>query len=101
MKNTVQVGFWEKLARIILKNRITILVILSALTIFFGYQWKNLSMTYTEANLLPKDHIANKEYQKFLDKFGEEGNLVVIGFQDKNFVLHSLLLSLTALTDRS
>lgn len=85
MKNAIQVGFWEKLARIILKNRITILVLLSALTIFLGFQWKNLSMTYTEANLLPKDHIANKEYQKFLDKFGEEGNLVVIGFQDKSF----------------
>ncbi|WP_428231125.1 efflux RND transporter permease subunit [Flavobacterium sp.] len=85
MKNAVQVGFWEKLARIILKNRIVILVILSALTIFLGYQWKNLAMTYTEANLLPKDHIVNKQYQKFLDKFGEEGNLVVIGFQDPKF----------------
>ncbi|KQB40885.1 efflux RND transporter permease subunit [Flavobacterium aquidurense] len=85
MKNAVQVGFWEKLARIILKNRIVILVILSALTIFLGYQWKNLSMTYTEANLLPKDHIVNKQYQQFLDKFGEEGNLVVIGFQDPKF----------------
>ncbi|WP_374174179.1 RND family transporter [Flavobacterium tructae] len=85
MKNAVQVGFWEKLARIILKNRISILVGVAALTIFLGYQWKNLSMTYTEANLLPKNHIANKDYQKFLDKFGEEGNLVVIGFQDKKF----------------
>ncbi|WP_264553220.1 efflux RND transporter permease subunit [Flavobacterium sp. N2038] len=85
MKNTIQVGFWEKLARIILKNRITLLVIVAALTIFLGYQWKNLSMTYTEANLLPKNHIANKDYQKFLDKFGEEGNLVVIGFQDPKF----------------
>ncbi|MFH6993177.1 RND family transporter [Flavobacterium sp. FlaQc-48] len=85
MKNAVQVGFWEKLARIILKNRILILVILSALTIFLGYQWKNLAMTYTEANLLPKDHIVNKQYQQFLDKFGEEGNLVVIGFQDPKF----------------
>ncbi|KAF2335686.1 efflux RND transporter permease subunit [Flavobacterium daemonense] len=85
MKNAIQVGFWEKLARIILKNRITILVIVAALTIFLGFQWKNLSMTYTEANLLPKNHIANKNYQKFLDKFGEEGNLVVIGFQDPKF----------------
>ncbi|RZJ55944.1 MAG: RND family transporter [Flavobacterium sp.] len=85
MKNTIQVGFWEKLARIILKNRITILVILTALTIFLAFQWKNLSMTYTEANLLPKNHIANKDYQKFLDKFGEEGNLIVIGFKDPNF----------------
>ncbi|OIV43425.1 efflux RND transporter permease subunit [Flavobacterium johnsoniae] len=85
MKNAIQVGFWEKLARIILKNRITILVILSILTIFLALQWRNLSMTYTEANLLPKDHIANKEYQKFLDKFGEEGNLIVIGFKDPKF----------------
>ncbi len=85
MKNAIQVGFWEKLARIILKNRITILVLVAALTIFLGYQWKNLSMTYTEANLLPKNHVANKDYQKFLDKFGEEGNLVVIGFQDPKF----------------
>ncbi|MEN2402146.1 efflux RND transporter permease subunit [Flavobacterium sp. MC2016-06] len=85
MKNTIQVGFWEKLARIILKNRKAILVALSALTIFLAIQWKNLAMTYTEANLLPKNHIANKDYQKFLDKFGEEGNLIVIGFKDPNF----------------
>ena len=85
MKNAIQVGFWEKLARIILKNRITILVVVTAITIFLGYQWKNLAMTYTEANLLPKNHIANKDYQKFLSKFGEEGNLVVIGFKDKRF----------------
>ncbi|CAD0005435.1 efflux RND transporter permease subunit [Flavobacterium chungangense] len=85
MKNSIQVGFWEKIARIILKNRITILVIVAAITVFLAFQWKNLAMTYTEANLLPKDHIANKEYQKFLDKFGEEGNLVVIGFKDPNF----------------
>ena len=85
MKNKIQVGFWEKIARIILKNRITILIIVAAITIFLALQWKNLAMTYTEANLLPKDHIANKEYQKFLDKFGEEGNLVVIGFQDPDF----------------
>ncbi|KFC60571.1 transporter [Flavobacterium gilvum] len=85
MKNSVQNGFWEKLARIILKNRITLLIIVSLITIFLGYQWKNLSMTYTEANLLPKNHVANKDYQKFLDKFGEEGNLIVIGFQDPKF----------------
>ena len=85
MKNSIQNGFWEKLARIILKNRIPILIGVVLTTIFLGYQWKNLSMTYTEANLLPKNHIANKEYQKFLDKFGEEGNLIVIGIKDPKF----------------
>jgi hypothetical protein len=42
-------------------------------------------MTYTEANLLPKKHIVNQQYDDFLSKFGEEGNLIVIGFKDPNF----------------
>jgi hypothetical protein len=85
MKRALKVGFWEMIARIILKNRITILIVILALTVFLGYQWKNLSMTYTEANLLPQKHIVNKQYKDFLDKFGEEGNLIVIGFNDKTF----------------
>ena len=85
MRKAAKVGFWEKLARIILKNRIAILVVIAALTLFLGLQWKNLSMTYTEANLLPKDHPANKQYEQFLHTFGEEGNLIVIGFKDPSF----------------
>lgn len=85
MKKKLTVGFWETIARIVLKNRITILGIILALTIFLAFQWKNLAMTYTEANLLPKKHIVNKQYQDFLDKFGEEGNLIVIGFKDDAF----------------
>ena len=85
MKKKLKVGFWEWIARVILKNRITILIIIAIITVFLGFQWKNLGMTYTEANLLPKKHLVNKQYQDFLDKFGEEGNLIVIGFKDKTF----------------
>jgi predicted RND superfamily exporter protein len=48
-------------------------------------QWKNMRFTYTEANLLPDRHEINKEYKDFLDKFGEEGNLIVIGVKDSAF----------------
>lgn len=85
MKRALKVGFWEWIARIILKNRITILCVIFSLTVFLGLQWKNLSMTFTEANLLPQKHIVNQQYQDFLNKFGEEGNLIVIGIQDKRF----------------
>jgi len=85
MKKKLTVGFWETIARIVLKNRITILAIILAMTIFLALQWKNLAMTYTEANLLPKKHIVNQQYEDFLNKFGEEGNLIVIGFKDKTF----------------
>ena len=85
MENTKENGFWEKLSNRILKNRILILISILIISIFFGLQWRNLSLSYQEANLLPKDHIANIQYNQFLDKFGEEGNLIVIGFQDKTF----------------
>ncbi|PKB16362.1 RND family transporter [Flavobacterium sp. 5] len=85
MKKKITVGFWETIARIVLKNRITILGAILAITIFLAFQWKNLGMTYTEANLLPKKHIVNKQYQDFLNKFGEEGNLIVIGFKNNTF----------------
>ena len=85
MGNTENKGFWEKLAALILKNRLAILIAVLAITIFLGLQWRNLSMTYQEANLLPKDHNANIEYNQFLGKFGEEGNLIVVGFQDNTF----------------
>lgn len=76
---------WEKIARIILKNRITILTIIGLVTVFMAFQWRNVHMTYTEANLLPKNHPVNTEYAGFTDRFGEEGNLIVIGVQDKRF----------------
>ncbi|AWI24796.1 efflux RND transporter permease subunit [Flavobacterium pallidum] len=85
MKKRINPGFWEAVARIILKNRNFILGIIAAITIFLGWQCKNLAMTYTEANLLPQKHIVNQQYADFLDKFGEEGNLVVIGVKDNAF----------------
>ena len=78
-------GFWELVARVVLRNKILMLSIVVLITIFLGLQWKNISFTYTEANLLPDDDRANVEYNAFLDKFGEEGNLVIIGL--KNDVL--------------
>ncbi|HBK83716.1 MAG TPA: transporter, partial [Flavobacterium sp.] len=47
-----------------------------------GLQWQNMRFTFTEANLLPDDHSVNRDYQSFLNKFGEEGNLIVVGFKD-------------------
>ena len=85
MKKKLTAGFWEFIAGIILRNRIFISVGIVMLTIFLAMQWKNVGMTYTEANLLPKNHQANKDYTQFLNVFGEEGNLVVIGIKDNRF----------------
>jgi predicted RND superfamily exporter protein len=85
MNRFFSVGFWETIARIILRNRITILVIVIALTVLMAMQWKHMRFSYTEANLLPKDHPVNSDYEAFLKVFGEEGNLIVLGIQDEKF----------------
>ncbi len=75
-------GFWNALAGVILRNRAIIFLVIIGITVFLGFQWKNMRFSYTEANLLPYDHEVNIEYQKFLDKFGEEGNLIVMAVKD-------------------
>nr|WP_314834930.1 MMPL family transporter [uncultured Flavobacterium sp.] len=78
-------GFWELIARVVLRNRILMLSIIVAITALLALQWKNIHFTFTEANMLPDDNIANVEYNAFLNKFGEEGNLIIIGVKDKTF----------------
>lgn len=85
MKKKLKVGFWEFIARIVLKNRIVILGIIVLITVILALQWKNIRFSFTEANLLPDNHIINKEYNSFLDEFGEEGNLIVVGVQNEAF----------------
>ena len=75
-------GFWERVARIILRNRILILFLVAGLTFFFAMQWDNMRFSNSQANLLPDDHPINIEYQNFLRQFGEEGNAVVFAVND-------------------
>ena len=77
-------GFWQKISKIILNNRIVIIISLGLITYFFSTNWDNIRFTYTEANLLPENHPENIKYKKFTDKFGEEGNLVVISVKDSS-----------------
>jgi len=75
-------SFWTKVAGIILRNRYLVLIIIAGITTFLASQMKYMKFSYTEANLLPENHIANLEYNTFLEIFGEEGNLVILGVKD-------------------
>ncbi len=76
-------NFWDFIASKILRNRIGLLGVVALFTLFMASQWKYIKFTNTEANLLPATEKANIEYKAFLEKFGEEGNLIVIGIQDQ------------------
>lgn len=74
--------FWTRISRIIIKGRFLILLLLGIATYFMTTQWEHMRFSYTEANLMPKDHEVNIQYDQFLEYFGEEGNVIVIGIKD-------------------
>lgn len=75
-------NIWAAVSRIILKGRIPILIVLALITYFLASQMKYMRLSYTEANLLPKNHEVNVEYDRFLKIFGEEGNIIILAIDD-------------------
>lgn len=75
-------NIWVFVSRIILKGRVPILIILGIITYLLASQIQYIRLSYTEANLLPKDHEANVEYDHFLKIFGEEGNIIALAVKD-------------------
>src|SRR5690606_10253680 len=75
-------GIWPKVARIMLRNRIFILLCIVGFTVFMGLQWKNIRFSNTESIILPEHHPASLQYKDFTDLFGEEGNAIVLAIKD-------------------
>lgn len=76
---------WIRVSRIILRNKILLLTLLALLTLFLGYHALKVEMSYEYASMLPKKDRAYQDNQKFVEVFGEEGNLIIIGTQDSTF----------------
>ena len=72
---------WEKIARIILRFRWMLLILLLAITGVMGYHASRVQMSYEFAKAIPTDNPKYQAYQAFRRQFGEDGNLLVIGIQ--------------------
>jgi len=76
---------WIRFSRVILRNRILLLIILGLVTLFMAYQATRVEMSYEYSQLLPQKDTAYIDYQNFKNIFGEEGNLIVFGVVDPDF----------------
>lgn len=75
---------WQRLGRFILQNRLLLLIILAGLTGFMGYQASKVQLSYDFSRAIPTNNPKYKAYQEFKKKFGEDGNLLVIGIQTES-----------------
>ncbi len=77
--------FWTKVAHIILKNRVVILILILGLAGFMAYQIQFLKLDYGYAGLLPDSHPVSQNLKEFQKIFGEDATIVLLGFEDPDF----------------
>lgn len=81
---------WLRLAKFVLKNRLPLLIVLFAATAVMGYFASKVTLSYEFAKAIPSDNPKYLDYVAFRQKFGDDGNLLVIAVQtDKIFDLRT------------
>jgi predicted RND superfamily exporter protein len=81
---------WHSLGKFILKYRLPLLLILAAITGFMVYHASKVQLSYDFSRAIPINNSKYKTYQEFRKKFGEDGNLLVIGIQTDHFFTEKL-----------
>src|SRR5215203_7254114 len=88
---------WKKLGETVLRNRFVLLTILGLITVFMAWQASKVQLSYEFAKAIPTDHPKYIAYQEFKKKFGEDGNLLVIGIQTNSLFQQPLFNDYAAL----
>ena len=91
---------WQALGKAVLKFRIPLIIALVLLTVFMGYHASKVQMSYDFSRAIPTDHPKYKAYLEFKKTFGEDGNLLTIGFTSANFFEVNQFNALTGFQDR-
>lgn len=71
---------WKSIAGKILRNKLAFIIAISIVSAFMIYETCQIKLSYDFARVLPADDPAYVEYMNFKKKFGEDGNVMVIGY---------------------
>jgi|JI7StandDraft_1071085.scaffolds.fasta_scaffold08233_2 predicted RND superfamily exporter protein len=75
---------WAKFAAFVLRYRVGCLVFVGIFTVVMGYYASKAQLSYNMAKVIPADDPDYLEYLDFKGKFGEDGNVLVIGVRNKD-----------------
>ena len=71
--------FWQATSQFILKNRTVLLGLVVLLTGFMGFQASKVRLSYELAKILPASDPNFQLYEAFKARYGEDGNVLVMG----------------------
>ena len=78
-------NMWKRLAKFVLKNRLLLLILLFTSTALMAFFAGKIKLSYEFSKAIPVDNPKYKDYLSFKEKFGDDGNLLVIGVQTDHF----------------
>ena len=73
---------WQFLVRLILRNRLTIIIVIGLLTAFMAWKGSEIKMSYEMARMLPESDPITQEYEHFKTQFGQDGSIIFIAIKD-------------------
>ena len=76
---------WKKFASHLLRNKLLFTSIILLISGIMGYEASKIELSYEFAKILPDNDPTFIDYKNFKKQFGEDGNVMVVGFQDKDF----------------
>lgn len=76
---------WATIGRFVLRYKYILLIVLAALTAVSAYWAMQVGLSYEFGKAIPTNDPVNITYQEFKKKYGEDGNMIVIGVQSENF----------------
>ncbi len=76
---------WFRLGKAVLQNRILLLSSLLVVTVFMGYHASKIELSYELNRAIPTDNPKYQAYLDFKNRFGDDGNMMVIGIQTDSF----------------
>ena len=76
---------WQRLAKFVLKKRLLLLIVLFAITVVMGFFASKIQLSYEFSKAIPTDNPKYQDYLSCKKKFGDDGNVLVIGVQSDRF----------------
>jgi uncharacterized protein len=73
---------WGKIGASILRYRIPIGIVMIVLTALMALKSRDLRMSYKFGGILPKEDSTLIAYENFIARFGEDGNVMAVGYRD-------------------
>jgi predicted RND superfamily exporter protein len=90
---------WLKLGQFILRYRLALLISLAAITAFMAWRASRVELSYDFSRAIPINNPKYREYQAFRKKFGEDGNMLVVGFQSNAFFTEKIYNAYASLAE--